>query len=243
MEQEQLTKIKDKLRKLMNHEESARKIGNIDEANVFASKISNLLLEYQIEVHEMESHSLGKAEGVGEERVDTDELATRHESNWVVHLYHQIALNNFCKVIITNKQKGTIMLCGEPMNREVVHYIVAQLVNKFRYLAREEFKRYNGLEKRNTYIRGFLRGAAAGVGQKMREERLKNEQAQQQQGIVLAQKGKLDTWVDNNYSRLGHTKSRHGKGSDGRSSGVIAGRNVNINKGVSGNSGRTHKLS
>ena len=42
------TSIIDKLQKLLNHERSARTIGNVAEAEAFAAKISELLFEQRI---------------------------------------------------------------------------------------------------------------------------------------------------------------------------------------------------
>ena len=57
-------KIIDKLRKLMKHEESAKSIGNIQEAENFASKIQELLMKYKLAVTDIQI----------EEEVATDDL-------------------------------------------------------------------------------------------------------------------------------------------------------------------------
>ena len=133
MSETNLEKIKDNLRKLMNHEESAREIGNEDEANAFAAKIASLMLNYEIEVHEMSEHKLGTLDDIGRENMNLNDITRRHESHWVVNLYHGIAKYNFCEVVLTGKiTKLQIILIGEHMNREFTHYIVNQLLSKFR---------------------------------------------------------------------------------------------------------------
>ena len=83
-----------------------------------------------------------------------------------------------------------------------------------------------------------MKGAAAGVTAKLREEHLAANQHQQVHGIILAKDTKLANWMEKEFPNLGRARAgRRGKGADGGYAGNEAGRNVSINKGVGGNSG------
>lgn len=235
----ELDQIKEKLKKLISKEESARQLGNLAEAEAFAGKIQELLLKYAIDVEELRNKN--QKTDINKEKVDLSDLIGSHEATWVHELYDVGARNNFCKVIYPAKMTWPyVTLIGEDMHREFTHYFVHQLVSKLRELARRSFKEYEGPDKRNTYIRSFLRGAVHGIGQRLKEQREEAIRNQPQvNALVINKSAGMIAWMQEAYppGTLGSRKARSAASADGFASGVIAGRGVSINKGVSGNRG------
>jgi hypothetical protein len=239
MSSKKLDEVKVRLQKLIAKEESSRQLGNLAEAEAFASKIQQLLLEYQIDIEELRGKNT--AYGVGKERVEMGDLVGNHEGIWAYTLYGVGAVNNFCKVIMPPSWGDNYLtLIGEETNREFTHYFVNQLISKLRNLARVSFSKYEGPDKRNTYIRSFLRGAVDGIGQRLKEDREKAmANTPQVMGLVKNNSAAIIRFMEENYrpGSLGKTRTTQTSSSVGYGNGVQAGRGVSINKGVSGNKG------
>ena len=230
-----LERIKEKLRKLMRKEESARELGNLAEAEAFATKIQQMLINYELEIAEIKDSSDREILSIDEELIDCSLLTNRHESSWVVFLYDAAAKGNFCKVIITGGgiSKLQIILIGNPINKEFTHYMVHQMLSKLRNLSRLSFKEYKGADKRNTYIRSFLRGASTGLGYRLLEE-LKNQSRMHEKtnAMVINKGAQLQDYMNKTRPNLGSSKARKTTSGAGYSNGYTAGKNVSINKGV-----------
>ena len=239
---QKLDEIKAKLQKLIAHEESARKLGNLAEAEAFASKIQTLLLQYELDIEEIRGRTQQATAPVGQERVDITDIVGSHEGIWVYNLYSCGARNNFCKVIMPSRWTlNYLLLIGEEANREFTHYFVHQLISKLRELSRSSFNTYKnggGTDKRNTYIRSFLVGAVDGIRQRLNEDREKAKADQPQvYGLVLRKDAALIEYMRTNFRNLGVAKGTSNSSSAGYSNGVQAGRGVNVNKGVGSNRG------
>lgn len=240
-----LEQIKDKLRKLIAKEASARDIGNLAEAEAFAAKIQQLMIEYELEMDDLAGGASQRVYNVGQERFDTSSLTGSHESNWVAILYCYCGKSSFCKVVLSpmrgEKAPLWITIYGDPTNRELLHFMVAQLVVKLKEVARIAFKKYkeydDGQDKRNTYFRGFYRGACVGVRDKLTAELKKEEDARPQvHGLVLNKMAAVQKYLEDNGIRFGRAGQTRTSSSSGYQDGYSAGRSVNINKGVKGGS-------
>lgn len=89
----------DKLRKLIAHEQSARKIGSIDEAEVFATTIQEWLTRHKLTLEEVaaEAELIAGDEGIGSERA-TPRSARR--IYWQEDLASGIAKSNSCEIVV-----------------------------------------------------------------------------------------------------------------------------------------------
>lgn len=238
-----LDSIKDKLKKLIEKEASCREIGNIAEAEAFAAKIQQLLMDYELEIEEVMGHN--NKEVVGDELFDTSTLTLRNESNWIMLLYRACAPSAFCRVFTLPQRYSrnstwgeVIALFGSENHREILHFMVAQLSNKCRNAARKSFSTYTGESKKNTYIRSFLKGCAAGIDAKLKQQQQYEEANRPQvQGIVL-NRGLMVTnfikqWLrDNGMKAKTSTANTVGSSMDGYAEGYKNGRETNINHGV-----------
>ena len=237
-----LDDIKLMLSKLMAKEESARKLGHLHEAEAFASKIQQLLLAYELSMDDIQRNQ-AESTVVADEYFDTGKLTNRHESNWVAYLYAALAKPNFCKVIFNRENQYGIFIVGTEMNREFLHYTAAQLIVKLRELSRKSFSEYEGPDKRNTYIRAFLKGATEGIKLRLWADRQQDIQKNDNVAALVVQKDRaLNHYIDQKFGRLGTAKKRMGSSNDGFRQGVDAGKGVSINKGISRGAGGTKLL-
>jgi hypothetical protein len=234
---EHLDKIKEKLAKMLAKEESAREIGNQAEAEAFAAKIQQMLMEYELSMDDLKKKS-AESVHIDRERLDTASLTGPHESNWVVYLYHACCKTNFCSVLVRSASSTEISIIGTDMNREFLHFMVHQLVPRVRQLAKKSWSEYDGPEKRNTYIRGFLRGCCKGIQSKLALDLMGQQRAAEQVNALVVQKDRaVQMWIQQNIGRTGTIRARGMSGRGGYENGMEAGRNININKGISGNKG------
>lgn len=237
-----LEQIKEKLRKLIAMEASAREIGNQAEAEAFAAKIQQLMIEYELEMDDLAGGASQRVHNVGQEWFDTTPLTGSHESNWVAILYCYCGKSSFCKVVLSpifnEKAPMRVTIYGDATNRELLHYMIAQLVVKLKELARSSFKKYDGPDKRNTYFRSFYRGACVGVRDKLLAEMKKEEDARPQvHGLVLNKMGAVQKYLNDNGITFGKASMTKTSSSSGYTDGYSSGRSVTINKGVGGNAG------
>lgn len=235
-----LAEIKAKIAKLISKEESSRQLGNLAEAEAFAAKIQELLLQYELSMEDFKKANTETTD-VNKEKVDITHLMSSHEGTWIYKLYAACSPTNFCHVIMPYKwDYNYLTLIGTEINREFVHYMVNQLVSKIRQLSRNSFKEYKGPDKRNTYIRSFLIGAVAGIRERLnkdREEARKN--TPQVNGLVLVKEANIAQFIKEHYPPGTLTKASVTSSSSaaGYSNGLEAGRGVSINKGVGASRG------
>lgn len=233
MSESKIEAIKEKLRKLIAKEESARDLGNLAEAESFAAKIQELIMLYEIEIDEV----MGKSRvfSILNETFDTTPLMRPHESDWITKLYMSCGPAALCKVLgYKGKDANKVLIFGEEQQKEVLHFLVAQLIVKLRRLARVSFSTYDGMDKRNTYHRSFYKGACVAIGARLRVK----PTVQQEYGIVLAADVRLDEainkYMSDRNAKFVKTKSRAPGSKDAYQEGYRAGQDVGINKGVGG---------
>lgn len=97
--------ILDKLRKLIEHEKSARDIGSLHEADAFAQKISELCELYRIAIADVPEEKPAEAKPADDiwiKKWDPDEVngRKRRQSNWQREMAMGIAYGHFCELLI-----------------------------------------------------------------------------------------------------------------------------------------------
>jgi hypothetical protein len=130
--------IIEKLAKLIAHEESAREIGSLQEAEAFADKIQQLLSQHKLSLSDVEGKK-EEAEGLSYTVVRPSEwmedkvraqVWERQQSvvSWLFHLANGIARSNDCVVVLYGRS-NIFQFVGVKSDREPV-------VELFRYMAR-----------------------------------------------------------------------------------------------------------
>lgn len=239
--------LKEKIRKLIALQEGAQKIGSIEEAANAAEKIRALLMKHNLDLYSIQKE--GHEEETEMQTFDTGELSVKTEGDWINMLTRVIAEFHLCEAIGTGKARSWIYVIGKPSNVEIVWYTVEQLANRIRPMAREAFKTYKGLEKRNTFIRGYLMGAVWGIRKQLAEKAAKEAWAAKQdrdnnligtQALMMVNmtvKHRIDNEaykkkvMTTTTARVKSTKSISGK-----VIGTQAGYGMSINAGIKGGS-------
>lgn len=232
--------IKEKLEKLIRKRDSAESLGNLQEAEAFAQKIQQLAIEYGVSLEEIQT---------GEERrkpigkmVDITPYMKRHESDWIYLLFHACARGNMC-MGVGNFTRTAIDIIGAEHNIEIAIYMAESLITQFRELARKDYSKYGGDIKRNTYIRGWLRGATQAIKERLTENLSKAEASHSGTALMIRnQMMEVKEEVRKLYPHLSTSKSHSLMGKDGQQQGYATGKTIGLNKGVGGSNGPSSRL-
>lgn len=242
-------KLVEKIQKLENLREGAEAIGSMAEAENAAMRIQELLFKHNLTMDQVSATKIREKVTMMQDKFDLDPHQAKTEADWLAKLIFAISPLFMCQAVKTTTRRhrydqGIMTILGEKNNVAVVIYTVEQLINKIDVAEKMEWKRYAGHEKRNTFRRGFLVGAVAGITSKLRaqQEELKRENNSLALMVINKQK-EVEKFTQEVFPRLKTARAASLMSRDGRSSGYEAGRNMNINRGVGGgNSGSTRKL-
>lgn len=234
MSVENKEKIIDKIIKLVNKSESAKKSGSIEEAELFAQKAQKMLQDYNLTrgdltqkeaeseiIHEFISSNIP---GVG----------YKHGAN----IMGVISTFNWCKTYSFGDTKMVIF--GTPENIEVCKFIYSVVLNAFIVNGKKKYKEYVktpslyspvGLY---TYIRTFLVGATNGLREKLSLEREKMfNQNDNSTAIVRTNELAIKSCVESTFGTPSKgRKTRTSFAGNAYNEGKETGRNVQISKGI-----------
>jgi len=123
--------IIEKLRKLMAHEQSARAIDSLLEAEAFAEKIQNLLTEYKLSMTEIEFDAREEGEPIDWENVSGDEInvgGKKIRQYWRMKLANGIAEVNSCQAIGRGARSNSFAFVGRTTDRELCKVLYLYMV-------------------------------------------------------------------------------------------------------------------
>lgn len=239
-----------KIQKLIKLQEGAKALGNFEEAANAAEKIRDMLMKYNLEMYQVEAAGdlTQKQESSTHGEFDAEELTKPHEGKWITNLARIIANFNMCSAIPYGST-SKIFIIGTPSNIEIVWYTCEMIANNLRPQWKVAFKKYEGREKRNTFMRGFLQGAVEGI-----QNQLATQQAREvweaKQAEEKANKNSEDTTaimrinMQLQHARSNYTyiksqwtitkvKNKGLSGLNGKTQGYEHGKNMSLNKGIS----------
>ena len=127
--QSQVNPMIDKLRKLIAHEQSARSIGNLEEAEAFAAKIQNLLTAHKLSMSEIDFQAREDGEPIDWEEVNASDIGTRSKKFkvwWRVIIAKNIAKINSCQVV--RGRRNNFFFVGRTSDRELAKILYIYLV-------------------------------------------------------------------------------------------------------------------
>ena len=228
MENVDLEKIKSRIEKMLKKAQSAKEIGSLHEAEVFSNTANKLLMQYNLSMSDINMGE--KRENIGNTNL---ELKTnRTEGDWLFRLYSVISKYNLCKAIrITNTNK--VIIFGEKLNVDTVLYITSNLQEAIKRLCSERWSTYNGIEKKNTFKRGYYIGAVKGIAQKLHQQ--SQEMSKEMIGMTSLVKTNKLALRDKVQARFNNVKSSGPKrlsSNDGLLMGMADGRRMQVNKGI-----------
>ena len=223
-------KIIEKLKKLIRHEQSARAIGNVDEAAAFAMKIQELLDAYNLSLSEID---IAEAR---ESVSGTNYPDLRMAQLWQKNFLGDLAEIHGCRMILSSS--GAIIV-GSEIDRE----IVVELYRYFEALGQhlcdrhvkawQQTPNYRRKRKKTFYTRryktAYLIGYQSALLERIQEQQdLDKQQASNETAMIYIGNKLADasTWVDSNL-RVETTKPKSQKiRSDAFHAGRAAGRSV-----------------
>lgn len=234
-ENKEMEKVVEKIRKLLAKSESAKENGSVHEAESFALKAQELLLQYNLsqqDIHQEEKSAI-EMEIV---KLDADFTIQKTEGPWITDLFIVLSNHNLCRVIIYgNRNNNMVYIFGERHNIEIVKYMHSQILTKIKKLSLEAWKEYFGLEKRNTFLRGYKVGVVKGINSKLYEQqRHQMSKYSGMAGLVKVNDQAITQKIQEEIGPLRRSKKKSLKGDDGKNKGYQDGKNMQLNKGISG---------
>lgn len=135
-----MSPILNKLKKLMNHEKSARRLGNIAEAEAFAAKVQKILLTHNLTLNSSGDHPAD--EPIAHRVVPAEEAELRPRKSreeWTERLADAIARNFLCRLLLL-PNSNTVVFVGRRTEREAAASMYLRLVHISQQLCEKEFR-------------------------------------------------------------------------------------------------------
>jgi len=121
-----------KLRKLIEHERSARSIGSLAEAEAFAAKIQDLLTAHKLSMSEIDFQAREDGEPIDWEHVDGSEVGRggrKTKVYWRVVIAKAIAKINSCEIVNETRSHGNaFFFVGRTSDREIAKTLYLYLI-------------------------------------------------------------------------------------------------------------------
>lgn len=255
----------EKIRKLIRlRDDKAASQGEIENAT---KMITQLLQKHNLDMAEVQHDP--REDETGAKSWTLNGKTNRHEGSWLPYLFHVIAEFNMCTILIMAKGKhgkddmGFIAIIGKKVNVEVVYFLVDQLRERLKVMEVNSWTGYRGMEKRNSYKRGYLKGAVDGINYALAEQEMLRKRAVREEQeenartasaantdrglnwenknmdlMIITQKEKNKEFIDNALGEDG-VKSKKNKtliSQDGKENGERDGYNMQIRKGLNNKS-------
>lgn len=228
-----MEKIIEKIQKLLALQEDAENQGSLEEAANAAAKVQTLLLKHNLDMAKVNGHE--KVAVILKAVSSKGTGWNKRQGKWMQGLYQGICEHNFCNLVLSHgwdKEEIKMQLMGEPHNLEVVEYMGYSLSQTLLRMQSRAWLKYYGPDKKGTFRRGYLQGAALGIISKLREIReAALEDNDQVAGLVLVQSEKVSKFKDNKFPNLKAGRASN-TSSTAIAQGFREGKKVELNKGV-----------
>lgn len=204
--------VLDRIRKLLAHAHSAQQVGSQQEAEAFAAKANQLMLEHQLGLTDVELAAQEKEQPVGRGAwVDLAEalgVSARRRVTWLEVLGNALCEAHFCQLLIVPHRKW-FQIVGRAEDRAIVEYLFITLAR----MADDLADRYGRRERRRARELGvpspknqrlaFLLGFASAIRDRLRANRREIENQRGRFAIVRfrdAEKA-VQRWIEEEKAR------------------------------------------
>ena len=228
--------IIERIKKLMRHSKSAEALGSIEEAEAFAKKATELLMEYNLEMIDIlkdEANTENEfANWCYSEKVSYKD--TQGGNRWKLTLMSHLTHANFSSYTY-NRYFKTLRVYGRIQNVEVVVWMYNFITTSMLSIARQHYALLSDAEKifypKYRYFPDFLLGAANGIGAKLRAQRAEMTQSDNLHALMVLTEDALQRFVkiENPDIKEGRKAKKKFVG-PGYSTGFEVGQNYSINK-------------
>jgi hypothetical protein len=186
----------EKLQKLIRHEQSAREIGSLAEADAFATRIQTMLDEYHIALADVPLEDQPVDPVIHSDGVEANDGLPHlpHRVAWLEKLAGGIAQGNYCRFVMTS-HSSKISFAGHRSDVSVCEYMFNTLA---RNALRLEHEKAEAARRDGTYSRAFknqfLYGYATSINYRLWKKR--REQDAIHTSAVVALVHNRDSKVD-----------------------------------------------
>lgn len=219
-------KILDTIKKLIKHEESARKIGSTNEAEMFAAKVHELLVKHNLELKDINLNEQEKnpVSEILRSFGNMDEK-TFQKAGMLINL---LAQTHFCMAVrIMNSHN--IRIIGRPENVAVCSEIFSFLFGAMRSLTHKQYAVYrasNGPQSKEKFELGFTFGFCTAIAERLR----KQMQTSEVTAIVLRDESLIKDYLNKKGTIIKHQNVKAQRFSnDGYFAGQKYGSEIEIN--------------
>lgn len=228
-------RVLDLIKKLNAKAESASKIGSSAEAEAFAAKVTQMLLDYNLSMDEI------SLEGQTVEPIDREifrpELfgvtAKKSRILWQEILAIAVAQANFCRILV-HPGRNSLSFVGRRHNREVAMWLYGSLVADLEEVATKEYVRYFYQCRDNgdvTVARGYraswLTGAVTAVQRRLLADREKALEEPKVSALMSRTAIELSEFVDK-FEPAAPVSGRQTTNRDGVKDGLAYGNAVGL---------------
>ncbi len=228
--------ILDKIKKLIALQSGATTEA---EAANCAARTQDLLLRYNLDMAQVESHQIKGKNPIIRVDMDLNPYSGKSDSDWVLRLINGLAMTNFCRVVHTQNGslKGSAAIIGNEVNITVVREMFTYLVGTIKSLATRYWANYMGEEKKNAFKRGFYRGCVMTIRERLEAELEKAKVVDTNvTALVVLSNQLVENKVNEEFPRLTNSKSAKLGAMGGLAHGRMAGNTIGLNKQVNSNS-------
>lgn len=238
--------ILEKIQKLMALEERA---GTLAEAANATARISEILLKYNLTRASVQSHK--PDDGVVAQRGRFDDYQTPYDGKFAENLLTSIALFNFCKLFThpdpLRKNKGEFTIIGKSYNVEVTTYMFLYCLNNIKILFNAYYEKFQDriTESKKVSKRAFYQGAILAITQRLHMQKKEAEQTHGSE-VILSMVKLNDSVVNKKVEEIFPTAKidkrpmKLCRDMDSLKSGYIAGKELNLSKGLEDSTGKNH---
>lgn len=175
MEESKMNSLMQKIAKLQAKAESAKDIGNLAEAEAFATKVTSLMDEYKLTMTDIEFSVYVKDDPVDEQVIPGiffGQGINKRRQGWIEQLAMAIAKANSCKIYVRDKSNA-ITFVGKSSDRHMAIYAFCVLASKLDTISRTELEEAKGRgeDTPRVWRQSWLKGAVFGIGQKLKKEK------------------------------------------------------------------------
>lgn len=180
------SQIIERIKKLKAHAESAKSLGSLEEAESFMLKVTELLQEYNISLHEVESHQTEEKDKFKNwQYSEWISFYDKHQGwQWKKELMSVICRYNFTSYTFSSMTKR-LQVYGHMENVDTTvwlyHYLEIGLYNLAEETYQKELNKKSGEERRHfskvyayRFKRDFLLGAVSGFDTQLFEQQRAN---------------------------------------------------------------------
>ena len=243
------SKIIEKVQKMLRLQKSAEELGSVEEANAAAMAVQRVLLSYNLTLMDIPTEE--RKEKMKIEEGETLSYYDTYGTVWTRNLAAILCNHNFCKLLKLNNGHDDMRILGLQENVVAVGELYKYLAPAFRKLAIKAFQAHyenrwgkdwrDGCSAsyarrlRDEYMKSFLMGCTRGLDAQLTEiDRRAKAEVPGTSALVVCHEAAFQ-----DYFKDKHIKTTTLRGGDyhnvsASDAGYQAGRNISLNKQVSG---------